>query len=129
MRKHYSATFKAQIVQEVLRGEKTMSQIASEHDVYPNLIGLWKATAIERFPSLFERENADRDAERVAHDKQLRELYEEIGRLTTHVTFLKKNLVSSMSRSERAALLERESGALALTVQADLLTVSRASLY
>ena len=90
MRKQYTPTFKAQIVQEVLRGEKTMSQIAAEHDVHPNLIGLWKTTAIERFPSLFERENADRDAERLAHDKQLRELYEAIGRLTTHVTFLKK---------------------------------------
>ena len=90
MRKHYSATFKAQIVQKVLRGEKTMSQIAAENDVHPNLVGLWKTTAIERFPSLFERENADREAERLAHDKQLRELDEEIGRLTTHVAFLKK---------------------------------------
>lgn len=90
MRKHYHATFKAQIVQEVLRGEKTMSQIAAEHDVHPNLIGLWKATALERFPSLFERENADREAERLAHDQQLRALYEEIGRLTTQVAFLKK---------------------------------------
>lgn len=90
MRKHYSTTLKAQIVQEVLRGEKTIGQIASAHDVHPNLISLWKATALERFPSLFERENADREAERVAHDKQLRELYEEIGRLTTHVAFLKK---------------------------------------
>jgi|SRR6185437_12484244 len=90
MRKHYSATLKAQIVQEVLCGEKTMSQIAAENDVHPNLVRLWKTTAIERFPSLFERENADREAERFAHDKQLRELYEEIGRLTTHVAFLKK---------------------------------------
>jgi transposase-like protein len=90
MRKHYRATFKAQIVQEVLRGEKTMSQIAAEHDVHPNLIGLWKTTAMERFPSLFERENADREAERLAHDKQLGALDEEIGRLTTHVAFLKK---------------------------------------
>ena len=90
MRKHYSTTFKAQIVQEVLRGEKTLSQIAAENDVHPNLVGLWKTTAIERFPSLFERENAYREVERLAHDKQLRELYEEIGRLTTHVAFLKK---------------------------------------
>ena len=90
MRKHYSATFKAQVVREVLKGEKTIAQIASEHSVHPNLIGLWKATALERFPSLFERDNADRIAERAAHEKQLRELYEEIGRLTTQVAFLKK---------------------------------------
>lgn len=89
MRKHYSATFKAQIVQEVRKGEKTIAQIASEHNVHPNLVGLWKATALERFPSLFEKENADRVAERLAHEKQLRTLYEEIGRLTTHVAYLK----------------------------------------
>jgi len=90
MRKHYSATFKAQIVQEVLKGEKTIAQIASDHNVHPNLVGLWKATALERFPSLFEKENADRVAERLAHEKELRALYEEIGRLTTHVAYLKK---------------------------------------
>jgi transposase-like protein len=90
MRKHYSATFKAQIVQEVLKGEKTIAQIGSDHGVHPNLIGLWKSTALERFPSLFEKEGADRAAEQVAHEKQLKELYEEIGRLTTQVAFLKK---------------------------------------
>ena len=90
MRKHYSATFKAQIVQEVLKGEKTIAQIASAQGVHPNLIGLWKSTALERFPSLFEKDNADRIAERAAHEQRLRELYEEIGRLTTQVAFLKK---------------------------------------
>jgi transposase len=89
-RKSYTATFKAQIVQEVLQGEKTIAQIASAHAVHPNLIGLWKSTALERFPSLFEKDNADRIAERAAHEKQLRELYKEIGRLTTQVAFLKK---------------------------------------
>ncbi|HVC33567.1 MAG TPA: IS3 family transposase [Chloroflexota bacterium] len=128
MRKQYSATFKVQIVQEVLRGEKTMSQIAAAHDVPPNLISLWKATAIERFPSLFERENADRDAERVAHDQQLRALDEETGRLTTHVAILKKKPGVARGRSERVALIEHASGELALSVQADLLGVSRSSL-
>lgn len=90
MRKHYSATFKARVVQDVLKGDKTIAQLASEHGVHPNLTSLWKATAIERFPSLFERENADRIAEGLAHERQIRELYEEIGRLTTQVAFLKK---------------------------------------
>ena len=90
MRKHYSATFKAQVVQDVFKGEKTVAQLASEHGVHPNLIGLWKTVALERFPSLFERENADRVGERLAHEKHLCALYEEIGRLTTQVAFLKK---------------------------------------
>jgi putative transposase len=90
MRKRYSATFKAQIVQEVLKGEQTIAQLASAHGVHPNLIGTWKATALARFPSLFEKENADRVAEQQAHEQEVRALYEEIGRLTTQVAFLKK---------------------------------------
>jgi putative transposase len=53
----------------------------------------------------------------------------EIGRLTTQVAWLKKNLASNLHRDERVALLEREESGLPLSVQADLLGVSRASLY
>ncbi len=41
----------------------------------------------------------------------------------------KKNLASTLNRDERLAFLERSSQDVALTMQADLLTVSRASLY
>ncbi len=34
MRKHYSATFKAQVVQQMLREDKTFAQLASEHEVH-----------------------------------------------------------------------------------------------
>jgi len=40
-----------------------------------------------------------------------------------------KNLVLTLSRSERLALLEREAKEVSLMAQADLLSVSRASLY
>ena len=36
MRKHYTAAFKAGIVQEVLREDKLITQIASAHGVHPN---------------------------------------------------------------------------------------------
>jgi hypothetical protein len=49
MRKQYRATFKAQVVQDVFKGDKTIAQLASEHGVHPNLISLWKATAPERW--------------------------------------------------------------------------------
>ncbi|MGI4788813.1 MAG: IS3 family transposase [Janthinobacterium lividum] len=41
----------------------------------------------------------------------------------------KKNLASTLSRSERLALLEREDSEVPLIAQADILSVSRASLY
>ena len=90
MRKQYSATFKAQIVQEVLKEEKTIAQIASAHGVHPTQIGEWKAAALKGLPTLFEKGQSELAAVRAAHEKQLNELYAEIGRLTTQVAWLKK---------------------------------------
>jgi putative transposase len=92
MRKRHSAAFKAQVVQEVLKEEKTITQIASEYGVHPNQISTWKAAALKGLPSLFEREKADADqrAQKEAHEKQLQELYAQIGRLSTQVAWLKK---------------------------------------
>jgi len=90
MRKRYSAAFKAQIVQEVLREEKTVTQIASAHGVHPNQIGEWKAAVLKGLPTIFDREHSELAAARAAHEKQVNELYAEIGRLTTRVAWLKK---------------------------------------
>ena len=90
MRKHYSAVFKAGIVQEVLKEDKLITQIASAHGVHPNLVGEWKAAALKSLPSLFEKEHAELTKERAAHEKQVNELYAEIGRLTTQVAWLIK---------------------------------------
>lgn len=90
MRKRYSAAFKAQVVQEVLREEKTIAQIASTHGVHPNMIGGWKAAALKGLPMIFEKGHSELAAGRVAHEKQLNELYAEIGRLSTQVAWLKK---------------------------------------
>ena len=89
MRKRYSAAFKAQIVQEVLREEKTIIQIASAHGVHPNLIGEWKAAGLKGLPMIFEKGHSELATVRVAQGKQLNELYAEIGRLTTQVAWLK----------------------------------------
>ncbi len=35
MRKQYTAAFKARVVQELLKEEKTFAQIASEYEVHP----------------------------------------------------------------------------------------------
>jgi hypothetical protein len=67
----------------VLRGEKTIAQIASEKGVPPNRISQGTATALDRCPSLFEKDHA----ERLAHEKPLRELSAEIGRLTTPIAW------------------------------------------
>jgi transposase-like protein len=89
-RKTHTAAFKAQIVQQVLREDKTLAQIAAEHGIHPNQISQWKATALQGLPTIFERGESAQAAEKAAHDKQTEKLYEQIGRLTTQLTWLKK---------------------------------------
>jgi len=89
MRKRHSSAFKAKIVAQALKEEKTLAQIAAENEIHPNQISAWKATALNGLPTLFERENKTA-ADQAAHQQQLEELYAQIGRLTTQVGWLKK---------------------------------------
>lgn len=53
---------KAKIVMIVLRGEKTVNEIASEHSVHPNLVSRRKQLAVNNMAELFEdeRQKVDR---------------------------------------------------------------------
>ena len=128
MRKRYSPELKTQIVLQALREEKTLAQLATEHEVHPNQISAWKAAALQGLPAVFTRESKTH-ADKAAHEQQREELYAQIGKLTTQVAWLKKTLVSTHSRPERLAMVERGSGELTLQEQAELLSMSRSSLY
>jgi transposase-like protein len=39
MRKQFSAAFKAQVVQELLREDKSIAQLAAEYGVHPTQLG------------------------------------------------------------------------------------------
>ena len=92
MRKTYTAAFKAQVVLELLKEEQTLAQLASEHGIHPNMLREWKTAAIRALPSAFEKRDTLATAQ-ATHEQQLQELYAEIGRLTTQVTWLKKKLL------------------------------------
>jgi transposase len=89
-RKHFSASQKAQIALEILKEEKTVSQIASENGVHPNLLYRWKKQALENLPKLFADDSKSERDRLAEHERQVNELYSEIGRLTTQVSWLKK---------------------------------------
>lgn len=90
MRKRYTATFKAQIVQEILKEDKTVAQIASQYSVHPSQLNTWKAIALKGLPTLFGGDQKAADNDRQAHEKHVNELYAEIGRLTTQLAWVKK---------------------------------------
>jgi transposase len=91
MRKQYTAAFKTRVVQELLKEEKTLAQIAAEYEVHPTQLKNWRAVALEGMPGLFEKQDSTAELKR-AHEQQLSELYAEIGKLSTQVNWLKKKL-------------------------------------
>lgn len=91
MKKQYSATFKAKVVQELLKEEKTLAQIASEYEVHPTQLKNWRKIAVEGLSALFEKEDSTAEL-KVRYEQQLTELYAEIGKLTTQINWLKKKL-------------------------------------
>lgn len=89
-RKRYTAEFKSQIVLEVLKEEKTMSQIASEHGIHVNQIHKWKTQFLQDMPQIFEKQNKDLEKMKAEHEAQVENLYAEVGKLTTQLSWLKK---------------------------------------
>ena len=89
MKTVYTATFKVQVVLELLKEEKSLAQVASEYKVHPNVLRAWRAVAIKNLASVFDKGD-DLAKLRATHDQQVEELYAQIGRLTTHLAWVKK---------------------------------------
>jgi transposase len=60
-RKRYTGEFKAGLVAEYIKGEKTLAELAVTHQVHPNQIKNWKSI-------LFKRANEVLD-DRRSHDE------------------------------------------------------------
>jgi transposase-like protein len=91
IRKTYTAEFKAKVVREILKEEKSLSQIASEYGTHTNVISRWRDQAIAALPGVFNEQSAKEQAEKEAvWEKEREGLYAEIGKLTTQLTWLKK---------------------------------------
>jgi transposase-like protein len=88
-RKVFDGAFKARVVLEVLRGEKTLSEIASEYEIHPNQIVTWKKQVLNVLPDILSRKT--KNAEKQEEEMQ-DELYKQIGELKVENEFLKKNL-------------------------------------
>ena len=90
-RKQYSAEFKAKVVKEMLKEEKTVGQLAAEYGVHSNMLYRWRDQALTGLPSLFNDQAAQDLAQKETEWQQEREaLYAEIGRLTTQMAWLEK---------------------------------------
>jgi len=88
-RKFYAPEFKLKTVVEILKGEKTASQLSGELGIHPRVLAEWKKHFMEIGPEIF-RKSKDSLAKKAAKEKA--ELFEEIGELKMQIKWLKKKI-------------------------------------
>ena len=67
-RRRYTPKLKAQVVLEVLAGDKTPGQVARAYGVHPNSVGLWRRRFVDRAPQIFAKETTVNEYERRIRD-------------------------------------------------------------
>ena len=107
VRKRYTSEFKARLALEVVKGQRTLNEIASESGVHPTQLLQWKKQLLESLSNVFADKRCKEQKAQEEHEAQL---YQQIGQLKVALDWLKK----------KAGLLVR---------QCELLGLSRSGLY
>jgi putative transposase len=94
MRKTYDAAFKAKVALEAVKGEKTITHIASEFSVHSNQIRLWRNHLMEQLPELF---SSRRPQQKKGRKEMEAELHQQIGQLKMELESRLSPLVFDMS--------------------------------
>ena len=86
-RKNHSPQFKAKVALAAAKGDKTLSELASQFNLHPTQITNWKKELIGNAASLFER-----DKQKPQQSDDVEKLQAKIGQLTMENDFLAKVL-------------------------------------
>ncbi len=86
LRKRHGTKLKSDVALDALKGEKTVTEIASKFKVHPTQVSQWKRNLVEGLPSIFGSKRSQSEAS----EALVGQLYEEIGRLKFELDWLKK---------------------------------------
>jgi transposase len=87
-RRSFTDQFKAKVALEVLRGDKTIQEIAAKHQVHPNQVSAWKRQAVDGMADVFSRGGKASGPS----EAEIKELHAKIGRLAVENDFLSQGL-------------------------------------
>jgi len=86
-RRRFSAEFKAKVALEAIKGDATVAELATKHELHPTQIAAWKREAVEKLAQVFDDKSLDRDKNR---DGEITKLHAKIGQLVVERDFLSK---------------------------------------
>ncbi len=93
-RRTFAPEFKAQVVLELVRGEKTAAELCRVHNLGPDLLSQWKQVLVERAVELYTPATTrSEEATRIAELEQL------VGQQAMELAILKKAGIWSRARS------------------------------
>ncbi len=85
-RRNHSATFKAKVALDAIKGEKTLSALANQYELHPTQIQQWKKQLLEGSRDVFGAS----EKKRKDFVSEVKELHAKIGKLTMERDFLAK---------------------------------------
>jgi len=126
----YSTELKTKLVLEVLKGEKTLNEIASENNIIPKNLQNWKATFLANAELAMEPSKAIKeykDENKKLHAK-IDEYARVVGKITVERDWLQGKL-KGLDLSSKQALVETKPKTISLSRQTELLGISRSAFY
>ena len=98
-RKQHRPEFKARVALEALKGEQTVTELASRFGVHPTMVHQWKKALLEGATDILQRGRSPAEPE--ADAAQVKELHAKIGELTVERDFLERGLRLLPGRSAK----------------------------
>ena len=126
----YNAEQKVKIVLELLKEEKTISQLASEYKITPKSIQNWKKQFLENAPLAFDDNKATQKYKEELKKKEaeIDELAKTLGKTTVERDWAIKKL-KSLDLSNKKDLVDSKLKTISKTRQCKLLNISRSTYY
>ena len=91
-RQMHSNKFKSQVALSALKNDSTIAEICSRYSVGSSRVHSWKKQAVEKLWMVFEKSNQQPNNKE--SEQELKNLYEQVGRLKIENDYLKKKLIS-----------------------------------